>query len=98
MKILYMDGVKYLLDRCGVHWLVDLIASYQRDFESLAFQIWKLIVKKDDTALVSCREDDDEPALILQEVGYTDFPFSYELYYEDGVVMALYLIKCAFYS
>ena len=38
------------------------------------------------TILVLCRED-DEPGLILQDVGYTDFPFSYELYYDNNVVM-----------
>jgi len=39
------------------------------------------------TTLLSCRENDNELAPILQEVGYTDFPISNKLYQGDGVVM-----------
>ena len=31
--------------------------------------------------------NDDEPALILQDIWYTDFPVSNKLYQGDGVVM-----------
>jgi len=47
----YTDGVKYLADKAGSHWLIDLIASYQPKLRDRPFQLWSLKKSKDDSAV-----------------------------------------------
>ncbi len=47
------------------------------------FQIWNLEVSGS-SAVLTCRSDSDEPAVISQEIEYTDFPFNIKLYVELG--------------
>lgn len=79
-RLIYTDGVKYLADEAGAFWLIDAVASYQLDKriaenESLvAFQLWELKVKEDKSAVLTMRADSGQPAIITQELEYTDFP------------------------
>jgi hypothetical protein len=46
-KLVYTDGIKLLADRAGAYWLIDVIASYQRqcDRDEMLqdFQLWYLV-------------------------------------------------------
>ncbi len=87
LGVRYTDGVKYLADRCGAYWFIDLIASYQKVLEKMYFQLWGIDVGGDNTATVTCREDSDRMPVVTQEIEYTDFPFDYELYCINRVIL-----------
>ena len=65
------------------------MASYQtREFKSsYRFQLWKITLSEDNKAIVTCKEDTGKPNIVEQKIEYTDFPFDYEFYVVDGVLM-----------
>lgn len=79
-KLTHTDGVQYLAENAGAHWLVDAIASYQtwptlaRDPELSRFQVWELRVNADRSADLLCRADTGRPDAIHQHIEFTDFP------------------------
>ena len=85
--LLFTDGINYLRnkDENGVvdcFWLVDAIASHQSDAldkKCDGFQSWSLTAAPTKAmpkrALLECRVDSGRPAIISQEIPYTDFPF-----------------------
>jgi hypothetical protein len=80
--LVFTDGVNTLRQSADAFWLVDAIASYKR---KEPFQIWKLEVCKDKTAVLTMQEDTDEPFLVQQKIHYTDFPLDeIKLYVEEG--------------
>lgn len=86
--IRYTDGVLFLAEELNCFWFLDIIASYQHKLRDVPFQIWKVQVNKDNTGLVTMREDSDQPIKIRQELKYTDFPLDeYEVYCIDGVIL-----------
>ena len=70
-NLVFTDGVNQLREDADCHWLVDAIASYCR---KEPFQVWELEVFKDKTAVLTMKEDTDEPLLVEQKIHYTDFP------------------------
>ena len=90
LGIVFTDGVKYLADKAEAYWLIDTIASYQlrKDIREISFQLWELRVNEDGTALLTMKEDTNEPERVKQKILYTDFPLKYQkLYLVDGVLM-----------
>lgn len=84
----YTDGIKYLADKAQAYWLLDIVASYQPKHKDKPFQIWKLTVNKDQTAVVTMKEDSNKPIVIKQKIPYTDFPLhEIEFYCIDGVML-----------
>jgi hypothetical protein len=82
--IRFTDGVKYLADKAGAYWLIDIVASYRR---KEPFQIWTLKVK-DKQGIVEMREDTNTPVLVSQEIPYTDFPLdTIKLYLVGNILM-----------
>jgi hypothetical protein len=79
--LVYTEGVKYLADRAGAYWLIDAIASYQRDRRIIGdrmlrdLQFWELTVK-DGAGVLACVADSDLPPAITQAIGFTDFPLA----------------------
>ena len=75
-NLIYTDGIRFMADEGGAHWLVDLIASYQmepviRKNESLQdFQLWEL-TKVGKSCFVTCREDTGVKPVITQEIEMT---------------------------
>ncbi|MDA2934976.1 hypothetical protein MYX82_11635, partial [Acidobacteria bacterium AH-259-D05] len=70
------------------YWLIDIVASYQPKLKQVPFQLWELEVEKDNPGVVTVREDSGKPALISQEIPYTDFPLEkIQLYCIDGVLL-----------
>ena len=81
----YTDGVKYLATNADAYWLLTAIASYQR---KEPFQVWRLEVNEDKTAVLTMREDTGEPVLVEQEIKYTDFPLKeIKLWLINGVLI-----------
>lgn len=103
--LLATDGVKYLADKAGAYWLVDIIASYQPDHgRRRPFQVWRLTVNED-TAVIEMGEDtaDNDPAQLIhfkhgqqvrapavrQELEFTDFPLPTIDLWVEGGVLLL---------
>ena len=89
-KLVITDGVKYLCDKAGAYWLMDIIASYQsrckKDPMLAEFQLWTLKVK-DNKGVVTCERDTNDIA-ISQPIPFTDFPMDeIKLYCINGVIL-----------
>ena len=87
-NILYSEGMAYVAQNAGggAFWLLDAIASHEianpelatlkqadPDFDFLHF--WTLTVTNG-SAVLECRADSDQPAVVIQEIPLTDFPLS----------------------
>jgi hypothetical protein len=87
--ILYTDGAKYVADQGGAYWLLDEIAFAQRVQKAVVaeeFQVWKLSVKPDRIAFLSC-EDGNGRTVFEKPLEYTDFPAdSVELWFENNTI------------
>jgi hypothetical protein len=65
-SMLFTDGAKYVADKAGGHWLLDEIALAQRFEKSVAaeeFQLWKLTLKPDHTAVLACEDGNGKVVL-----------------------------------
>ena len=90
-NLVITDGVKYLADKAGAYWLLDIIASYQKqcmkDEMLRDFQIWTLTAK-DNEGEVTCKKDSGYPPFIKQKIPYTDFPLDeIKLYCINNVIL-----------
>ena len=87
--ILFTDGAKYVADEGGGYWLLDEIALAQRGQKRVAaeeFQVWKLTVKPDRTAILAC-EDGNGRTVFEKAIEYTDFPAErVELWFENNTI------------
>ena len=75
-NVLYTDGAKFLAERGGAYWLLDeiaLIQPYDKRVAAEEFQVWKLAVRPDRTATLTC-EDGNYNVVFSKEIEYTDFP------------------------
>jgi hypothetical protein len=82
-RVLFTDGAKYVADRAGAYWLLDEIALIQPPEE---FQAWKLVVRPDRTATLTC-DDGNGQIVFTKEIQYTDFPLDeITLWYAKGVI------------
>ena len=89
-KLLYTDGVRAMAEQAGAFWLIDLIASHQTPpVRQCGFQLSELTRNKTGNgAVVTMREDTDEPAQVTQRIEFTDFPEpTFKLYLIDGVLL-----------
>lgn len=77
--VYYTDGIKYLAQEGQAYWLIDAVASYQKDKKILNnqnlrdIQFWTLTIKNG-KGLLTCVEDAGMKPVIKQEIPYTDFP------------------------
>jgi hypothetical protein len=77
--ILFTEGVKFLADQANAYWLIDKIACAQiiKQVSAEEFQVWKLKVRDDTSALLTATDGDrgDGPVELFAEgIPYTDFP------------------------
>ena len=88
--ILYTDGAKYVADTAGAYWLLDEIAFAQQGNKQVAaqaFQLWKLTVRPDHTATLTC-EDGNYKVIFTKPLEYTDFPLDeIKFYFTDNVIL-----------
>ena len=81
--ILYTDGVQYVAEQGGAYWLVDEIAlaqKYQPEVAAEAFQLWKLRVKEDRSAALTC-QDGNCKTVFEKTITFTDFPLTEITFY-----------------
>ena len=86
----FTDGVKYLADKAGAYWLIDVVFSYQKRSirEKYPFQTWKLIEHGNGVLVMG--EDGNDFRFVHQKIGYSDFPrelLPIELFLTNGVLM-----------
>jgi len=74
-SVLYTDGVKYLADTCGSHWLLDDIAisQYSPKAQKEDFQVW--VLKVDDSKATLVCEDGNGHKVYSKKIEFTDFPY-----------------------
>jgi len=70
-NFVYTDGIDYLIKAADAVWLMQAIFSHRRTEE---FQVWKLQVLADKTAVLTMKEDTGCPNLVEQKIHHTDFP------------------------
>jgi hypothetical protein len=87
--VLFTDGAKYVADTAGAYWLLDEIALIQTQNKRVAdqeFQLWKLVVRPDQTATLTC-DDGNGNVGYAKEIEYTDFPLNeISFYFTDNVI------------
>jgi hypothetical protein len=88
-SITFTDGAKYVADAAGAYWLLDEIALAQRYEKKVAaqeFQVWKLEVKPDSTAILIC-EDGNDNVVCTKQIPFTDFQAEgITLWFENNVI------------
>ncbi len=75
-NVLFTDGARYVADEGGAYWLLDEIAiiqPYDKRIAAEPFQVWKLVVRPDRTATLTC-EDGNDNLVFTKEIPFTDFP------------------------
>jgi hypothetical protein len=75
-KTTYTDGIKYLVEKAGAYWLLDVIVSHQisKKVRSEEFQVWKLRKDREGNGCMITAEDGNDHVIAKQHVEYTDFP------------------------
>jgi len=89
MSLLLTDGCHYIRENAsdGAYWLFDLILSWQMKLKNQRFQVWKLTVREDQSAVIVC-EDGNKNFLASQDIPYTDFPIrKITIWLIDGVAI-----------
>lgn len=91
-KVLFTDGAKYLADQAGAYWLLDeiaLIQPYDKRVAAEEFQMWKLAVRPDHTATLTC-DDGNGRIVFTKAITFTDFPLDeITLYLVNNAVIML---------
>jgi hypothetical protein len=88
-KILYTEGVQYLVEKGEAYWLLDKIAANQLEPKIRAeeFQVWKLKVNENCTGTVTA-EDGDGNVIHSEDIRWTDFPLDQvELWVEGNTIL-----------
>jgi hypothetical protein len=87
--VLFTDGAKYVADTAGAYWLLDEIALIQTQNKRVVaqeFQLWKLVVRPDQTATLTC-DDGNGNVVYAKEIEYTDFPLNeISFYFTNNVI------------
>jgi hypothetical protein len=88
-KVLYTDGAQHVAEHGGAYWLLDEIAiihPYNKAVASEEFQVWKLAVRPDQTATLTC-DDGNGNIVFTKEIEHTDFPPNeLTLYFTNNVI------------
>lgn len=89
-NITYTDGARYVAQAGGAYWLLDELALTQIGKPAVAalpFQVWKLTVSEDHTAVLTC-EDGNDKVVYAKEIAFTDFPLDeITLWFTDNVIL-----------
>jgi hypothetical protein len=74
--IVFTEGVRYVADTVGAHWLIDEIGFAQKHAPKLRnedFQNWELVVSTGGSAVLIC-DDGNGHRLYAKQIEWTDFP------------------------
>jgi hypothetical protein len=87
--VLYTDGAQHVAEHGGAYWLLDEIALIQPHDARVGaeeFQVWKLAVRADRTATLTC-EDGNDHVVFTKKIEYTDFPLDeITLWYANNTI------------
>ena len=78
-SLLMTEGVVFLAEAAGAHWLTDAIGSYQHESRVQAepFQAWQLLVNAETrSATLTMSDGNASVAIVRQEIAFTDFPLT----------------------
>ena len=88
-EVLYTEGVQYVADAAGAHWLLDEIALAQRNIIPVKredFQVWDLKVDAAQAGVLTCG-DGNGLEVYSKHIEFTDFPEpGIRFYYADWVI------------
>jgi hypothetical protein len=88
-NVLYTDGAQHVAEHGGTYWLLDEIAIIQPHNKAVAaeeFQVWKLAVRPDRTATLTC-DDGNGNIVFSKEIEHTDFSLDeITLYFANNVI------------
>ena len=88
-NVLYTDGAQHVAEHGGAYWLLDEIAIIQPYNKAVAaeeFQVWKLTVRPDRAATLTC-DDGNGNIVFTKEIEHTDFPLDeITLYFTNNVI------------
>jgi hypothetical protein len=88
-NVLYTDGARHVAEHGGAYWLLDEIAIIQPHDKSVAaedFQVWKLTVRPDRSATLTC-DDGNDNIVFTKTIAYTDFPLDeITLYFANNTI------------
>ncbi|MFA7253935.1 MAG: DUF6876 family protein [Patescibacteria group bacterium] len=88
-KYRYTEGVRFIAGEAGAYWLLEKILSNQilPELKGEGFQLWKLKVEDNKTALLTC--DNGNGDIVYQEtIDYTDFSLDkISFYFTDSVLL-----------
>jgi hypothetical protein len=88
-NVLFTDGARHVAEHGGAYWLLDEIAIIQPYNKAVAaeeFQVWKLAVRPDRSATLTC-DDGNDNIVFTKEIEHTDFPLDeVTLYFANNVI------------
>jgi len=89
-QVVFTDGVKYMAETGGAYWLIDEIAlpqKFVRAIKAERFQVWKLEVRADHSAELTCG-DGNGNVVFTKVIEFTDFPLTaIELWFTDNTIL-----------
>lgn len=88
--IRWTDGIQFLCVEAGAFWLMDVVASHfiYEKVRNAPFQLWRIEVNPDNTAIITMKEDTGRPELVYQEIPFTDFALKeFEFYCIDRICL-----------
>jgi hypothetical protein len=93
-NVLYTDDAQHVAEHGGAYWLLDEIAitqPYNKAVAAEEFQVWKLAVRPDHTATLTC-DDGNGNIVFTKEIEHTDFPLDeITLYFANNVIRGFLL-------
>jgi hypothetical protein len=88
-KVLYTEGAKHVAEHGQAYWLLDelaLIQPYDKKVAAEEFQVWRLTVRPDKTATLTC-DDGNGITVFTKEIPFTDFPLeAITFYFTNNVI------------
>ena len=88
-NVLYTEGAQYVAEQGEAYWLLDeiaLIQPYDKNVAAEEFQVWKLTVRPEKTATLTC-DDGNGNIVFTKEIPFTDFPLeTITLYFANNVI------------
>ena len=82
-RLVFTSGIHALAEEHGAFWLIDVVASHNGHNARLRqeeFQLWRLRLNGKGGCTVSAHRDSGEPAIVSQDIEYTDYPENFEWY------------------